>query len=201
MFILITHFPMDFAALTVVCFTFAACFIIRKCNKCVRDSISLGWNILCHTFLVSNPCYMWQWIVVYFLLFYFWPGVVWLFLKLTSYGFDIWPWTVWENLTESYLTISIFIMMVCLKQCQPCSFMVPQLVHTLAEEAFQIGELRDSSHSRDFNSMTELRNHRLLYSVFSLGGTCGGTVGWGTVLQARRLRVQFLLVSLNFSLT
>ena len=29
-------------------------------------------------------------------------------------------------------------------------------------------------------------------------GACGGAVGWGTALRAGRLRVQFLMVSLEF---
>ena len=52
-----------------------------------------------------------------------------------------------------------------LKQCCLCSFMVPQFVHTLAGEAFQIRELKDFSHSRNFNRMTVLRNLSLLCSL------------------------------------
>jgi len=41
----------------------------------------------------------------------------------------------WEHVTDSYLTISKYIVVVFLKECCLCSFMVAQLVHTLAGEA------------------------------------------------------------------
>lgn len=40
--------------------------------------------------------------------------------------------------------------------------------------------------------------HVTEYSVVYYVGAFGSTVGWGTVLQARRMRVRFLLVSLEF---
>jgi len=50
---------------------------------------------------------------------------------------------VWEHITGSYLIISKYVMVVCLKQCCLCSFMVPQFVHDLAGVAFQMRELRN----------------------------------------------------------
>jgi len=40
--------------------------------------------------------------------------------------------------------------------------------------------------------------HVTEYSVVYNVGTFGSTVGWGTVLQVRRMRVRFLMVSLEF---
>jgi hypothetical protein len=92
-----------------------------------------------------------------------WYGYFWNLTKqilILTYGLE----EVWKHMTESYITISKYIMVVCLKQCCLCSFMVPQFVHTLAGEAFQIRELRDFSCSCNFNSMTVLRNRWLLCS-------------------------------------
>jgi hypothetical protein len=65
---------------------------------------------------------------------------------------------VWEHISDCYLTISKYIMVVCLKQCCLCSFMVPQLVHTLAGEAFQIRELRNELMLSSTNTFEELLN-------------------------------------------
>ena len=143
----------------------------------------------------------------------------------------------WKRFGNTWQKVTLQSVKCCL-----CIFMVPQFVHTLAGESFQIRELRDLSHSCNLNSMTVLRNCWLLCSshesashinsfcshndtfvasskvnsqqnaiycflfqfpVFSLflRGARSGAVGWGTVLQARRLRVPFQLVSQNFSLT
>ena len=93
-----------------------------------------------------------------------WYGYFWNLTKhilILTYGLE----EVWEHMTESYITISKYVMVVCLKHCCLCSFIVPQFVHTLAGEAFQIRELWDFSHSRNFNSVTVLRNHCLLCSL------------------------------------
>jgi len=42
--------------------------------------------------------------------------------------------------------------------------------------------------------------HVTEYSIVYYVGVFGSTVGWDTVLQARRMRVIFLLVSLEFSI-
>jgi hypothetical protein len=39
-----------------------------------------------------------------------------------------------------------------------------------------------------------------IWNLYYGNGEYGGTVGWGTALQARRLQVQFLMVSLEFSI-
>ena len=166
MFLLITHFPLAYAALAVVCFTCVICFSIRNCSKFISDSFPVGWIFCITLFLCRIP------VIGGKVLYIFchssfdqvWFGYFWNLTKqilILTYGLE----QVWEHMTESYITVSKYVMVVCLKQCCLWSFMVPQSVHTLAGEAFQIRELRDFSHSHNFNSMTVLRNHCLLCSL------------------------------------
>jgi len=73
---------------------------------------------------------------------------------ILTYGLE----QIWEHITDSYLTISKYVMVECLKQCCLCSFMVPQLVHTLAGEAFQIRELKNELMLPSAATFTDLLN-------------------------------------------
>jgi hypothetical protein len=56
---------------------------------------------------------------------------------MLTYGLE----QVWEYMTESYFTISKYLMVMYLKKQGLFIFMVPQLMHTLARKAFLIREL------------------------------------------------------------